>query len=292
MSVAVERPTTDVVGEEERTGWQSYGVRGLILLSLVLVAFVMLLPFIWMIFTSVKPETEVVRFPPDLLPGSLTFENYRNIWDAIPFARLFANTLIFAGGVTAISLVFDSLTAYALARLDFPGRNVLFIAILLTMMLPFQVTLIPLFQLLGNIDWINTYQGLIAPRATNAFGIFFLRQFFLSIPRDLEDAARMDGASEFKIYRRVILPLSVPALLTLGLFHFMYNWNDLLWPLIIATDQDMQTLPAGLALFMGQHVTEYGLLMAGSVLALLPMVIAFLLIQRSFVEGIATTGLK
>ena len=189
-------------------------------------------------------------------------------------------------------VVLSTLAGYALARLEFPGRDVLFIAILATMMLPFQVTLIPVFELLTRLDWINTYQGLITPRATNAFGIFFLRQFFLSIPKDLEDAARVDGTSEFKIYWKIILPLSVPALLTLGLFHFMYNWNDLLWPLIITTEGSMQTLPAGLALFMGQHVTEYGLLMAGSVLALLPMVIAFLAIQRKFVEGIATTGLK
>lgn len=291
MSVAVESGRHDPLAAEG-SGWASGTVRLLIYASLVLVTLIMLLPFIWMAFTSVKPESEVVRFPPELLPSSFTFDHYLDIWDRIPFARLFLNTLIFAGGVTAISLFFDSLTAYALARLQFPGRDVLFILILLTMMLPFQVTLIPLFRLLGDLDWINTYQGLIVPRATNAFGIFFLRQFFLSIPRDLEDAARMDGASEWRIYRRVILPLSVPALLTLGLFHFMYNWNDLLWPLIIATEQDMQTLPAGLALFMGQHVTEYGLLMAGSVLALLPMVVAFLLIQRSFVEGIATTGLK
>ncbi len=259
---------------------------------LVAALFVMLLPFVWMVATSFKPEAEVVRFPPELLPGTVTFEHYVDIWQRIAFGRMFLNTLIFAGGVTIVSLLFDSLTAYALARMEFPGRNVLFILILATMMLPFQVTLIPIFELLTKADWINTYQGLIVPRATNAFGIFFLRQFFLSIPKDLEDAARVDGTSEFKIYWRIILPLSVPALLTLGLFHFMYNWNDLLWPLIITTEGSMQTLPAGLALFMGQHVTEYGLLMAGSVLALLPMVIAFLAIQRRFVEGIATTGMK
>ena len=259
---------------------------------LVAALFLMLLPFVWMVATSFKPEPEVVRFPPELLPGTITFEHYADIWQRIAFGRMFLNTLIFAGGVTIISLFFDSLTAYALARMDFPGRNVLFILILATMMLPFQVTLIPIFELLTKAEWINTYQGLIVPRATNAFGIFFLRQFFLSIPKDLEDAARVDGASEFRIYARVILPLAVPALLTLALFHFMYNWNDLLWPLIITTETEMQTLPAGLALFMGEHVTEYGLLMAGSVLATLPMVAAFLMIQRRFVEGIATTGIK
>jgi multiple sugar transport system permease protein len=261
-------------------------------LVLVAVSLAVLLPFIWTLLTSFKPDADVVRFPPELWPRTFTIQHYIDIWHRIPYARLLLNTVIFAGGVTLVSLLFDSMTAYALARLDFPGRNVLFLAVLVTMMLPFQVTLIPLFSLLTDLHWINTYQGLIVPRATNAFGIFFLRQFFLALPRELEDAARTDGASEFRIYWQLILPLSVPALLTLGLFHFMYNWNDLLWPLIVTTDTSMQTLPAGLALFMGEHVVEYGLLMAGSVLALLPMVLMFLMIQRKFVEGIATTGLK
>ncbi|MCP9487280.1 MAG: carbohydrate ABC transporter permease [Gaiellaceae bacterium MAG52_C11] len=261
-------------------------------LVLGFVAFVVLLPFIWTLLTSFKLETDIVQYPPELFPRSLTLEHYSDIWHRIPYARLLLNTLIFAGGVTIVSLIFDSLTAYALARLEFPGRDVLFLAILVTMMLPFQVTLIPLFSLLTQLDWINTHQGLIVPRATNAFGIFFLRQFFISIPRDLEDAARVDGASEFRIYRQIVMPLALPALLTLGLFHFMYNWNDLLWPLIVTTDTSMQTLPAGLALFMGEHVVEYGLLMAGSILALLPMIVMFLLVQRKFVEGIATTGIK
>jgi multiple sugar transport system permease protein len=261
-------------------------------LVLTFVALVILMPFIWTLLSSFKIEPDITGFPQTLLPKHWTIAHYQDIWHRIPFARLFVNTVIFAGGVTLISLLFDSMTAYALARLDFPGRNVLFLLILVTMMLPFQVTLIPLFSELTHFGWINTHQGLIVPRATNAFGIFFMRQFFISIPRDLEDAARVDGAKEFRIYWQLIMPLAVPALLTLGLFHFMYNWNDLLWPLIITTDSSMQTLPAGLALFMGDHVIEYGLLMAGSILALLPMVIMFLLIQRKFVEGIATTGFK
>ena len=214
------------------------------------------------------------------------------MWRRIPFARLYINTIVFAGAVTVISLTLDSLTAYALARLDFRGRDVVFVAILVMLMLPFQVTLIPLYELLSDLGWTNTFRGLVVPRATNAFGIFFLRQFFLSLPRDLEEAARIDGAGEFRIYAQIMLPLAAPALLTLALFHFMYNWNDLLWPLIINQSSDRQTLPAGLATFVGQHVVEYGLLMAASVLSLLPIVLFFLLIQRRFVEGIATTGIK
>lgn len=256
------------------------------------VSAVMLLPLVWMVLTSFKPEADIVAFPPRLWPAAWTLDHYTDVWRRIPMARLYVNTLVFAGTVTIVSLVLDSMTAYALARLHFRGRNVVFIAILVMLMLPFQVTLIPLYDTLANLGWTNSYRGLIAPRATNAFGIFFLRQFFLSVPGDLEEAARIDGAGEFRIYRQIILPLAKPALLTLGLFHFMYNWNDLLWPLVINQSSDRQTLPAGLAAFAGQHVVEYGLLMAGSVLALVPIVLFFLLIQRRFVDSIATTGFK
>jgi multiple sugar transport system permease protein len=255
-------------------------------------ALIIVFPLLWMFTTSIKPESEIISAHPGLFSATVTGSNYVQAWQAIDFPRLFMNTVIFAGGVTILSLTFDSLTAYALARLDFPGKNVIFVLVLITLMLPFQVNLIPLFLLLTKLHWINTYQGLILPRATNAFGIFFLRQFFLSIPKELEDAARVDGASEFKIYRTVILRMSVPALLTLGLFHFMYNWNDLLWPLLVSTNASMYTLSSGLALFLGQHVIQYGLIMAGSVLAIVPMVIAFLVIQRRFVESIATSGLR
>jgi multiple sugar transport system permease protein len=266
--------------------------RILTLVGVLGIAGVMLLPLVWMVATSFKPEADIVKFPPSLLPDRVTLQHYLEVWDRIPFARLYVNTIVFAGGVTLISLLLDSMAAYALARLQFRGRNLVFVAILVMLMLPFQVTLIPLYDLLVSLGWTNTMQGLIVPRATNAFGIFFLRQFLLSLPRDLEEAARIDGASELRIYRRVIMPLAAPALLTLGLFHFMYNWNDLLWPLIINQDQARQTLPAGLALFMGQHVVEFGILMAASVLALIPVVLFFLVIQRRFVEGIATTGIR
>jgi len=245
-----------------------------------------------MILTSFKPEVDIVTYPPQLFPRQLTFQHYLDVWNRIPFARLYLNTIIFAGGVTIISLALDSMTAYALARLQFPGRGIVFIAVLVMLMLPFQVTLIPLYDLLVSLGWTDSLHGLIIPRATNAFGIFFLRQFFLSLPKDLEEAARVDGAGEFRIYRQIVMPLAVPALLTLGLFHFMYNWNDLLWPLIVNQDQAHQTLPSGLALFMGQHVVEYGLLMAASVMALVPVVLFFLLIQRRFIEGVATSGMK
>jgi multiple sugar transport system permease protein len=200
--------------------------------------------------------------------------------------------VIFAGSVTLLSLFFDSLTAYALSRLRFPGRDVIFVVILIAMMLPFQVTFIPLYVIVHALGLLNTYAGLIIPRATNAFGIFMLRQFFISLPRDLDEAARIDGASEFYIYSRIVLPLSGPALATLAVFHFMYNWNDFLWPLLITSTTDMETLPAGLALFVGQHVVEYAVVMAGAVRALAPLFVAFLFAQKYFIRGISLTGLK
>jgi len=245
-----------------------------------------------MLATSFKPEGEIITAHPGLFSLHITGSNYAAAWSAIDFPRLLLNSVVFAGGVTVLSLTFDSLTAYALARIDFPGKNVMFVLILITLMLPFQVNLVPLFLLLSKLHWLNTYQGLILPRATNAFGIFFLRQFFLSVPKELEDAARVDGAGDFRIYRSVVLRMSVPALVTLGLFHFMYNWNDLLWPLIVSSNSSMYTLTSGLALLLGQHVILYGMVMAGSVLAIVPMVAAFLLVQRRFVETIALSGLK
>ena len=258
----------------------------------ILLGLAILLPIIWMVFTAFKPEVDIVQYPPSLFPRALTLEHFVDIWDAIPFARLYLNTVVFAGGVTVFSLVFDSMTGYALARLEFRGKNVVFVIIMILLMVPFQVTLIPLYDLLDGVGLAGTMPGMILPRMTNAFGIFFMRQFYLSLPRDLEEAARVDGASEWRIFSRIITPLAKPALLTLGLFHFQYNWNDLLWPLIMSKDIESATLPAGLSMFVGQHVVEYGLLMAGSLLALLPVVVFFLIIQKSFVAGIATTGMK
>lgn len=264
----------------------------LVLIALALFAAAVVFPFVWMVLTSLKPEPEVVRYPPRVLPETWTVAAYMNIWDRVPFARFFLNSLTFAGGVTLISLFLDSLTAYALARLEFPGRDALFLLILIALMLPFQVTFIPLYVTVQRLGLLDSYAGLIIPRATNAFGIFMLRQFFITIPRELSDAARIDGANELTIYWRVILPLAGPALATLTIFHFMYNWNDFLWPLLIMSSTEKQTIPAGLALFMGQHVVEYAVLMAGATLALLPLFLAFLFAQQYFVRGIAMTGLK
>ncbi|MCU1471789.1 MAG: carbohydrate transporter permease [Glaciihabitans sp.] len=257
-----------------------------------LIALFVVFPFVWMILTSFKTEKDVFALPAQLWPAHWSFLSYSEIWKELPFARLFLNSVIFAGGVTVISVVFDSFAAYALARLDFPGKNIAFYLVIATLMVPYQITLIPLFQELFNLQWLDSYQGLIVPRATSAFGIFLLRQFFVSIPRDLDSAARIDGASEFRIYAQIMMPLAKPAIATLAVFQFMNNWNDFLWPLVVTSSTDMRTIPAGLTLFGGQYVVDYAVLMAGATISLLPLGLAFFFAQRYFVQGIATTGIK
>jgi len=269
--------------------------RGLSLLGMAAVtlgALFVLFPFVWMLLTSFRTEQEIFSDPGNLIPASFNLDAYREIWTELDFARLFFNSVLFAGGATIISVVFDSLAAYALARLDFPGKTLAFYIVIASLMIPYQITLIPVFRTVFDLGWLNTYQGLIVPRAASAFGIFLLRQFFISIPRDLDAAARIDGASEFRIYRSIMMPLAKPALATLAIFHFTNHWNDFLWPLVITSSNEMRTLPAGLTLFAGQYVTEHAVLMAGATVSLLPLAIAFLFAQRYFVQGIATTGIK
>jgi len=252
-----------------------------------------LLPVAIIILTAFKPSAEVNAYPPTLVPTEWTLDNLTRILTELPFARLALNSVIFAGGVTLCAVVFDSLAAYALARIDFRGRKVLLIAIIASLMIPFQATLIPVYQLVAELGWINTYQGLIAPRAADAFGIFLLRQFFLALPRDLDNAARIDGAGEFRIFRSIVLPNVVPALMTLAVFTFVNNWNDLLWPLVFTNQAEMGTITSGLTLLTGPGgIIPYGVMMAGSLLAIVPLVIGFLFVQRRFIDNIATTGLK
>ncbi|HTN57547.1 MAG TPA: carbohydrate ABC transporter permease [Protaetiibacter sp.] len=262
------------------------------LVMLVVTAFV-LLPVLIIVFTAFKPTAEVNAYPPTLVPTEWTLDNLLRIFTELPLARLLLNSVVFAGGVTLCALVFDSLAAYALARIDFRGRKVLLVAIIASLMIPFQATLIPVYQLVAELGWINTYQGLIAPRAADAFGIFLLRQFFLALPRDLDNAARIDGAGEFRIFRSIVLPNVVPALMTLGIFTFVNNWNDLLWPLVFTNQAEMGTITSGLTLLTGPGgIIPYGVMMAGSLVAVVPLAIGFLMVQRRFIDNIATTGLK
>jgi multiple sugar transport system permease protein len=251
-----------------------------------------LVPFIWMVSGSFRSEADLFGNPASLFPSSWTLHGYIAVWQQLPFLRLLLNSFIFAGVTTALCLLFDSMTAYALARLRFRGRNLAFVLVIATLMVPFQVTLIPVFIELFHFNWLNTYQGLIIPRATSAFGIFLLRQFFVSIPPELDEAARIDGAGHLRIYWTIILPLAKPALATVAILNFVNLWNDLLWPLVITSSPDMLTLPAGLTLFGGQHVTDHAVLLAGATISLLPIALGFFFAQKYFVAGVATTGLK
>jgi multiple sugar transport system permease protein len=233
----------------------------------------------------------VFVYPPEWLPNPVIWSNYADVVRIMPFLRYALNTAFVAGSVTFLQLAVSSLAAYAFARLHFPGRDRLFLAYLATLMVPGQVTLIPNFLIIKYLGWIDTYQALIIPQVFSAFGTFLLRQFFLTIPRELEDAARIDGAGAFGIYRQIILPLSGPALATLAVFTFTAQWNNFLWPLIVINDAQMRTLTVGLRALVGQYTVQYQLLMAGSVISLVPILVVFLFAQRAFVRGIALTGL-
>lgn len=275
------------------SGWRDALGRTGLLVFVVAATVLTLLPIAIIAFTAFKPIAEVNAFPPTLWPTQWSLENFQRIFTELPFARLIANSFVFAGGVTLFSLAFDALAAYALARIDFRGSRVLLFAIIGSLMIPFQATLIPVYQLLADLGWINTYAGLIAPRAADAFGIFFLRQFFLALPRDLDNAARIDGASELRIFWSVVLPNAVPAMVTLGVFNFVNNWNDLLWPLVMTSELQMGTITSGLTSLTGPGgIIPYGVMMAGSFIALVPLAVLFLFLQRRFVASVASTGLK
>jgi len=260
--------------------------------ALVLLAATMLAPFLWMVSTSLMGEFEVFQFPPRFIPATLRWSNYPEAMGMQPFGRFFLNTAIVAGTSVAGQLLFCSMAAYAFARLRFPGRDRLFGAYLATMMIPAIVTVIPAFLLVSRLGLINTYPALFLPTISSVWGIFLLRQFFLTIPRDLEDAARVDGASELTIFWRIILPLSKPALATLAIFTFMASWKDFLWPLIVTNRTDMRTVEVGIAGFNSLYSTDWPHQMAAAVLVLLPVIIVFFIAQKYFVRGITLTGLK
>lgn len=260
--------------------------------ALVLLAATMLAPFLWMISTSLMGEYEVFQFPPRFIPSSLRWSNYPEAMGMQPFGRFFLNTAIVAGASVGGQLLFCSMAAYAFARLRFPGRDRLFGAYIATMMIPAIVTVIPAFLLVSRLGLINTYPALFLPTISSVWGIFLLRQFFLTIPRDLEDAARVDGASELTIFWRIILPLSKPALATLAIFTFMASWKDFLWPLIVTNRTEMRTVEVGIAGFNSLYSTDWPHQMAAAVLVLLPVIIVFFIAQKYFVRGITLTGLK
>ncbi|MEX2540158.1 MAG: carbohydrate ABC transporter permease [Trueperaceae bacterium] len=265
--------------------------RLLIHIILLAGAFISAMPFLWMITTSLKPAGSLYD-PPLLFPVHFEWQNYSEAWQAAPFPRFFLNSAIMTIGITFAQTLLSAMAGYAFARLRFPGRNILFFLILGTMMIPFPVTLIPSFLIVADLGWLDTYQALIVPRAVSAFAIFLFRQFFLAIPRELEEAALIDGANRVVIFLRIILPLSTPVIAASATFSFLFAWNDFLWPLIVTNSTEMRTVQLGLAMFQGQYGTFWTLLMAATVLVTLPAILAFLLAQRRFIEGITSSGLK
>ena len=252
----------------------------------------MLLPFLWMVSTSLKESGSVFDIPPKWIPSPLAWGNYGETLDALPFGWMFLNTIIVSSSITFGQLLTSSLAGYAFARVDFAGRDRLFLAYLATMMVPGAVTMIPVFITIRMLDLVDTYWALILPGVFTAYGTFMMRQFFMAIPRELEEAAFIDGTGHFGVYWRIVLPLSKPALATLGTFTFMGAWRDFMWPLLVTNSETMQTLTVGLASFQGMYYTAWPLLMAGSVLVMAPLVAVFLFNQRFFIESIKLEGIK
>ena len=259
--------------------------------ALILGSLVMLLPFAWMLSTSLKGPEQIFTYPPVWVPNPIAWDNYRQVVAAMPFGRFYLNSLIVTTGVTVVQLLTASLAAFAFARLRFRGRDGLFLVYLATLMIPFQVTMIPNFVLVRWLGWYDSYQALILPTAFSAFSTFLLRQTFLGLPRDLDEAARLDGASSLRIWWSIMLPLSGPTLAALAIFVALNSWNEFLWPLIITNAEAMRTLPVGLSTFQGQFKVEWHLLMAGSVIAMLPVLLVYSLAQRWFISGITLSGM-
>ncbi|MFE7835416.1 carbohydrate ABC transporter permease [Streptomyces sp. NPDC057474] len=265
--------------------WLYLPLTGLLLL--------MVTPFLWMLSGSFKPEADIRKIPPDLVPTRPTLANYRELLGTLDFTSMFANSVIVALAVTAGNLLFCSMLGYALAKLEFRGKRAVFTLVIATLMVPGLVTFVPLYVLVSNMQLTGSLLGLILPFLATPFGVFLMRQFISTLPDELIDAARVDGCRELAIFWKIVLPLTRPALATLGIITFLGSWNNFLWPLVVAQNESQYTLPVGLALASsGQDFTRFGILLAGSVVVLLPVTIVFLLFQRHFVAGIATTGLK
>jgi multiple sugar transport system permease protein len=269
-----------------RRRWWLYLV---LALALVLVV----TPFVWMVLGSVKSNAELRMVPPTWLPEQITWDNYTELFTRLNFGTYFLNSTLVAAVVTAGNLLFCSMVGYVLGMLEFRGKNVLFAVIMGTLMIPGLVTFVPLFVLVVNAGLADSLLGLIVPFLVSPFGVFLMRQFVLGLPKDLVQAARVDGAGEIRIFLQVILPLLGPALATLGILTFLGSWNNFLWPLVVAQREEMYTLPVALALYStGQNVTDYGFLLAGATLVVVPVLVIFMIFQRRFIEGIATTGIK
>jgi multiple sugar transport system permease protein len=288
ISRAISAPGTRRVRADR---WLADALSYALLLALSLV---MLVPFAWMLSTSLKPTEYILSVQPQFIPDPITLDSYRTLFDLVPMERMLGNSLFVAISGAGGQVLVSAMAAYAFARLEWRGREVVFLLYLGTMMVPSQVTLIPLFILIRELGWVNSYQGLILPGLFSAFGTFLLRQSFLAMPRDLEEAAFIDGANHLTIFWRIVLPLARPALATLAVLSFMQYWNAYLWPLFVARQDLFMTLPVGLAKLQGgpRALTQWNVVMAGAVITVLPILIAYLLAQKWFVRSVTLSGIK
>ena len=260
---------------------------------LILIALAMIVPFLWMLSASIKSDREVFQMNPFVwIPETPKWQNYTNIWTKIPFEKFIENTVFLTVVVTCLQLLTSSFAAYAFGKLNFKHKNLLFMAYLSTIAMPWQVYMVPQFIMMRKMGLNDKLLAIICLQAFSAFGVFMMKQFYEGIPYELCEAARIDGMSEYKIYSHIMLPLSKPALSTLTIFTFVATWNDYLGPLIYLKTQEKKTIQLGLKMFIGQYSSDYGLIMAGSVISLVPVLVVFMILQKYFVEGVASTGLK
>jgi multiple sugar transport system permease protein len=265
---------------------------------LVVAALLMVAPFLWSVSTSFKQPGDVFAYPPKLLPDPVTLDNYVDVFTKLTFGRYFLNSVVVTGSVVLLNVVFGTAAAYAFAKLRFPGRDRIFFLLLLTLMVPFQVNLIPLYKIMVELHkaipaiGADTYFGIVAPSAIQVFGIFLMRQFLRSIPDEILESARMDGASEWRILRSIVFPVARPGMATLAIFTFLGAWNDFLWPLIVTNSDEMRTMPVGLALLARKNASNWGDTMAGTVLTAAPLILMFLVLQRRFIEGLTAGSVK
>lgn len=264
----------------------------LLLLLLIVLSIVTLFPFLWMISTSLRTDVDLFRNPMNWIPKTLYLDNYKQVWTTIPFGRYFFNTLKLSLIITVVQVLICSMAAYAFAKLKVPFKNVIFILFMTNLMMPWHSIMVPQFAIISSLGLYNTHTGYVLIQLFSGFGIFLLRQFFMTLPMELNEAARMDGYNEWGIFWRIMMPLSRAGVSTLAIFTFTFMWNDYLAPLIYLNDDSLKTLQLGLKAFQTEHTMDYGLLMAGTVIATAPMVAVFLAGERFFIQGIATTGMK
>jgi len=278
--------------EEKEPRGKLEGTNLFVWLLLVVGALVIAFPLYWMLATAVRPKKEIFGGEFDLVPSTFVWSNFSEAWSKLPWDQFYINSIAIAAIAVPITVFINLLAGYTFAKYKFPGRDILFLLMISTLMIPIQVIMVPEFLIVSKLGWVNTWWGVLIPRAAEAFGLFMVRQFMVSIPDELIEAARLDGAGEFTIFRRVVLPLSWPVIAVLSIFTFMWRWNDFAWPLVVLQEESAYTVPLGLNLMKGQYFTDWTGLMSMSLLSIIPMMLVFVFFQRYFIQGIASTGLK